>query len=94
MPPITLELIRRKSEHNEGLIHTLEEISLHQEEIEKISDVLGSNCRRLKILYLQVRRTAVCSLVLQQLLNYALHAVALLILDRITSLGAWRTCNT
>eukprot|EP00953_Heterococcus_sp_UTEX-ZZ885_P010885 6325-Heterococcus_DN1.PRE.1 len=53
MPPITLELIRRKSEHNEGLIHTLEEISLHQEEIEKISDVLGSNCRRLKILYLQ-----------------------------------------
>ena len=55
MPEITLELIRRKSEHNEGLIHTLEEISLHQEELESINEVLGSSCRRLKILYLQVR---------------------------------------
>ena len=30
MPRITIDLIRRKAEHNEGLIHTLEELSLHQ----------------------------------------------------------------
>lgn len=30
MPEITIDLIRRKAEHNEGLIHTLEELSLHQ----------------------------------------------------------------
>eukprot|EP00752_Nemacystus_decipiens_P004237 g3870.t1 len=50
---ITIDLIRRKAEHNEGLIHTLEELSLHQEELESIDDTLGCNCRRLKILYLQ-----------------------------------------
>ncbi|CAM9674449.1 unnamed protein product [Scytosiphon promiscuus] len=50
---ITIDLIRRKAEHNEGLIHTLEELSLHQEELETIDDTLGCNCRRLKILYLQ-----------------------------------------
>eukprot|EP00903_Cladosiphon_okamuranus_P014368 g13339.t1 len=50
---ITVDLIRRKAEHNEGLIHTLEELSLHQEELESIDDTLGCNCRRLKILYLQ-----------------------------------------
>ncbi|CAN0074062.1 unnamed protein product, partial [Laminaria digitata] len=53
MPRITIDLIRRKAEHNEGLIHTLEELSLHQEELESIDDTLGCNCRRLKILYLQ-----------------------------------------
>ncbi|CAN0101881.1 unnamed protein product, partial [Ectocarpus fasciculatus] len=50
---ITIDLIRRRAEHNEGLIHTLEELSLHQEELESIDDTLGCNCRRLKILYLQ-----------------------------------------
>lgn len=30
MPEITIDLIRRKAEHNEGLINTLEELSLHQ----------------------------------------------------------------
>ena len=53
MPQVTIDLIRRKAEHNEGLIHTLEELSLHQEEIESINETLGTNCRRLKILYLQ-----------------------------------------
>ncbi|CAN0073372.1 unnamed protein product [Discosporangium mesarthrocarpum] len=53
MPEITIDLIRRKAEHNEGLIHTLEELSLHQEELESINGTLGCNCRRLKILYLQ-----------------------------------------
>jgi protein TilB len=53
MPFITVELLRKRAEHNEGIISTLEEISLHQEELESINDVLGSTCRKLKILYLQ-----------------------------------------
>lgn len=53
MPHITRALIRKRAEHNEGIISTLEEISLHQEELESISEVLGTTCRKLKILYLQ-----------------------------------------
>jgi protein TilB len=49
---ITLELLRKKSEHNEGTLDDLEEITLHQLEIEKI-EVLGTSCRKLQILYLQ-----------------------------------------
>lgn len=53
MPFITIELLRRRAEHNEGLLSTLEEISLHQEELEEVGDLLGTTCRKLKILYLQ-----------------------------------------
>ena len=53
MPHITRALLRKRAEHNEGMISTLEEISLHQEELEGISEVLGMTCRKLKILYLQ-----------------------------------------
>jgi protein TilB len=53
MPEITLQLIRKRAEHNERIITSLEELSLHQEEIESINEVLGSSCRKLKILYLQ-----------------------------------------
>jgi len=53
MPHITRELLRKRAEHNEGMISTLEEISLHQEELEAINDVLATTCRKLKILYLQ-----------------------------------------
>uniref|UniRef100_A0A336MWB3 CSON005079 protein n=1 Tax=Culicoides sonorensis TaxID=179676 RepID=A0A336MWB3_CULSO len=49
---ITEELVRKKSEHNELLISTLEELSLHQENIEKI-DHVQNWCRDLKILLLQ-----------------------------------------
>nr|CCA21668.1 conserved hypothetical protein [Albugo laibachii Nc14] len=52
MPLITVELLRKRAEHNEGVLSTLEEISLHQEEIEKI-DIIGTLCRKLRILYLQ-----------------------------------------
>lgn len=45
-------MIRKKSEHNELIIGTLEELSLHQENIEKI-DQIQNYCRELKILYLQ-----------------------------------------
>lgn len=53
MPVITRKLLRKRAEHNEGMISTLEEISLHQEELEGINEVLGATCRKLKILYLQ-----------------------------------------
>ncbi|OWY93763.1 hypothetical protein PHMEG_00036717, partial [Phytophthora megakarya] len=57
MPRITVELLRKRAEHNECIISTLEEItleeiSLHQEELEKI-EVIGTLCRKLRILYLQ-----------------------------------------
>ncbi|XP_044014631.1 dynein axonemal assembly factor 11 [Aphidius gifuensis] len=52
MVRISVELIRKKSEHNEGEISTLEEISLHQENIEKI-ELIDKLCRKLKILLLQ-----------------------------------------
>lgn len=53
MPAITKQLLRKRAEHNEGLLVSLEEISLHQEEIERIDEILGMTCRHLKILYLQ-----------------------------------------
>uniref|UniRef100_A0A7S1U406 U2A'/phosphoprotein 32 family A C-terminal domain-containing protein n=1 Tax=Phaeomonas parva TaxID=124430 RepID=A0A7S1U406_9STRA len=53
MPEISEELVRKHSEHNEGMITTLEELTLHQEEIERINTFLNRNCRQLKILYLQ-----------------------------------------
>lgn len=52
MAPITLDMLRRRAEHNEGMVSTLEEVSLHQQDIEKI-EALGQLCRHLKILYLQ-----------------------------------------
>ncbi|EZA62860.1 hypothetical protein DMN91_001529 [Ooceraea biroi] len=52
MVRITFELIRKRSEHNEGEISTLEEIALHQENIDKI-ELIGRQCRYLKILLLQ-----------------------------------------
>lgn len=45
-------MIRKKSEHNELIIGTLEELSLHQEDIEKI-EYIQDWCRDLKILLLQ-----------------------------------------
>uniref|UniRef100_A0A1A9WCC2 Dynein axonemal assembly factor 11-like CS domain-containing protein n=1 Tax=Glossina brevipalpis TaxID=37001 RepID=A0A1A9WCC2_9MUSC len=52
MVKITEELVRKKSEHNELLISTLEELSLHQEDIERIEH-LQNWCRNLKILLFQ-----------------------------------------
>lgn len=49
---VTEELIRKKAEHNECIIGTLEELSLHQEDVEKIENV-GNWCKELQILYLQ-----------------------------------------
>ena len=49
---ITEDLLRRRSEHNEGVISTMEEITLHQQKIDRIT-LLNSACRKLKIIYLQ-----------------------------------------
>ncbi len=48
---IVVSMLQR-AEHNEGMVSTLEEVALHQSNIEKI-EVLGQICPRLKILYLQ-----------------------------------------
>lgn len=45
-------LLRKRSEHHDGLLFELEEISLHQEEIERIENI-GVHCRHLRILLLQ-----------------------------------------
>ena len=50
---ITRDLIRKRAEHNEGMISTLEELTLHQEELTCIDECLGQSCRSLKILLLQ-----------------------------------------
>jgi len=52
MVRITKELLKKRAEHNDGILSTLEEITLHQYNIEKI-ECVQRHCRRLKILYLQ-----------------------------------------
>ncbi|ENN71629.1 hypothetical protein D910_12525 [Dendroctonus ponderosae] len=52
---ITEELVRKRSEHNEGIIGTLEELSLHQEDIEKIEHI-NNWCKKIQILYLQANQ--------------------------------------
>ena len=46
------QLLRKRSEHNDGLLADLEEIALHQFEIEKIES-LSSSCKHIRILLLQ-----------------------------------------
>jgi len=52
MVRITEELLRKRAEHNECEIFSLEELSLHQSDIERI-EYLDKWCKDLKILYLQ-----------------------------------------
>uniref|UniRef100_A0A671N936 Leucine-rich repeat-containing protein 6 n=1 Tax=Sinocyclocheilus anshuiensis TaxID=1608454 RepID=A0A671N936_9TELE len=52
MVRISEDLIRRGAEHNNGEIFSLEEVSLHQQDIERIEHI-DKWCRDLKILYLQ-----------------------------------------
>lgn len=52
MVKLTEAAIRKRCEHHDGILADLEEISLHQLEIEKI-EALGTYCRKLRILYLQ-----------------------------------------
>ena len=52
MVEITEKMVRSKAEHNELMITTLEELSLHQQDITRISNI-DRWCKNLKILYLQ-----------------------------------------
>lgn len=52
MTRITEELLRKRSEHNDGCLSSLKEIALHQFDIEKL-EVVGDLCRELQILLLQ-----------------------------------------
>ena len=49
---VTEELVRRRAEHNDKEIFSLEELSLHQCDVERIQH-LDRWCRHLRILYLQ-----------------------------------------
>eukprot|EP00758_Cryptobia_borreli_P016891 Tbor_TRINITY_DN6147_c2_g2::TRINITY_DN6147_c2_g2_i1::g.22105::m.22105/K19753/LRRC6; protein TilB len=48
---ITIDLLRKRAEHNEGCLSDLKEIALHQQDIERL-EVVGDTCRQLEILYL------------------------------------------
>ncbi|XP_037085046.1 protein tilB homolog isoform X1 [Pollicipes pollicipes] len=76
--PVTEELVRKRAEHNEKEIFSLEELSLHQCDVERIQH-LDRWCRRLRILYLQSNLIAKIENVgrLKQLeyLNLALNSV-------------------
>ena len=50
---LTLEMVRKRSEHNDGILSTMEEIAMHQDEIGVITKVLEINCPKLRIVYLQ-----------------------------------------
>lgn len=52
MPRITEELLRKRAEHNDKCLPTLEEITLHQQDLERI-ELIGSLCPKLKILFFQ-----------------------------------------
>lgn len=52
MVKITEELLRKRAEHNEGMLSSLEEIALHQYDIEKI-EVIGRACPKMRILLMQ-----------------------------------------
>jgi protein TilB len=49
---VTEEMIRSRAEHNEGILGTLEELSMHMLHIEKIEH-FEKLCKKLKILLLQ-----------------------------------------
>ena len=52
MGAITRELLKKRAEHNDGDLGTLEEVTLHQFDIEKIEN-LDVYCKKLKIVFLQ-----------------------------------------
>ncbi|XP_063076602.1 dynein axonemal assembly factor 11 [Engraulis encrasicolus] len=52
MGRITEDMVRRRAEHNNCEIYSLEELSLHQQDIERLEHV-DRWCRDLRILYLQ-----------------------------------------
>jgi len=51
MARITRELLRKRAEHNESIVRTLREVSLHQQGIERI-ECIGRDCLELRIILL------------------------------------------
>jgi protein TilB len=51
MAEISRDLLRKRAEHNEGMVSTLEEVSLHQQDLKSIKD-LDKYSKHLQILYL------------------------------------------
>jgi len=50
---LTVDMIRKRAEHNDGELSTLEEVAMHQDEIGVLTNVLERFTPRLRILYLQ-----------------------------------------
>jgi protein TilB len=50
---LTLEMLRKRSEHNEGVLSSMEEVAMHQDEIGVITKVFEKYSPHLKIIYLQ-----------------------------------------
>lgn len=50
---ITVQMVRKRAEHNEGVLDTLEEVAMHQDEIGVITNVFERCCPHLRIIYLQ-----------------------------------------
>ena len=79
MVKITLDLLRKRSEHNDSILDTLEEIALHQYMIRKI-ELIGDVCRNLQILLLQnnkIRRIENLSTLKKlKYLNLAINRIA------------------
>ncbi|XP_030259449.1 dynein axonemal assembly factor 11 isoform X1 [Sparus aurata] len=75
---ITEDMVRRRAEHNECEIFSLEEVSLHQQDIERIEHI-NRWCRDLRILYLQnnliPRIENLCRLKKLEYLNLALNNI-------------------
>lgn len=87
MVKITLDLLRKRSEHNNSILDTLEEIALHQYMIRKI-ELIGDVCRNLQILLLQnnkIRRIENLSTLKKlKYLNLAINRVT-----KLENLASW-----
>jgi len=50
---ITEELLRKRAEHNEGMLSSLQEIALHQQDLGGINKTLAKFCPELEIVLMQ-----------------------------------------
>jgi protein TilB len=50
---LTLEMLRKRSEHNEGILSSMQEVAMHQDEIGTLTKVFEKYSPHLKIIYLQ-----------------------------------------
>lgn len=50
---LTLEMLRKRSEHNDGILSSMQEVALHQDEIGELTKVFEKYSPHLRIIYLQ-----------------------------------------